>query len=99
MSVIKLKMNNDVNNVEPHEELVKKRGDLSDDISNVNYGTFQFNDNIISSTWSRSRRSDEKEMGEENYEAELNLWITKLCAGTTAADAVRRRSFGRRSII
>ena len=33
-------------------------------------------------------------MGEENYEAKLNLWITKLCAGTTATSAVRRRTFG-----
>eukprot|EP00972_Heterocapsa_arctica_P083041 12235737-Heterocapsa_arctica.AAC.1 len=77
MSVIELKINSDVNNVEPHKELVKKREDLSDDISNLNYGTFLFNDNIISSIWSISRRCDEKEMDEENYETEFNLWITQ----------------------
>jgi ABC-type transporter lipoprotein component MlaA len=42
-----------VGNVEPHEE---KRGNMSDDISNVNNKMFQFNDNIISSTGSTRRR-------------------------------------------
>ena len=33
VSINKLKMNNDVGNVESREELKKKRGDVSDDIS------------------------------------------------------------------
>ena len=58
LPINKLEMNNDVSNVEPQEELVKKRGDLSDDISNVSYRMFQFNDNIIEYTGSTRSRGE-----------------------------------------
>eukprot|EP00972_Heterocapsa_arctica_P037854 5571990-Heterocapsa_arctica.AAC.1 len=57
MSVIKLKTNNNVSNVEPHDELMKERGGLSDGVRKNN-GMFQFNDNIISSTGSTRSRGE-----------------------------------------